>query len=162
MSKIYDALQHLEAQRKAMESGTTTEPSFNPLDLQERPVSTPHVAAPHEPRGSAHPLLEQAAAVTRFGAELHRRMGEVGLNGVQGIFALADQLSRALATVSQPELDGAEADLARVTSGRSSAVIHGRTLARGERKIKPALVFRFRSSHHCAARSLATFGIEGH
>jgi hypothetical protein len=59
-------------------------------------------------------LLEQAAAVTRFGAELHRRMGEVGLNGVQGIFALAEQLSRALATVSQPEIDGAEADLARV------------------------------------------------
>jgi len=33
--------------------------------------------------------------------------------------------------------DGAEADIARVTSGRSSAVIHGRTLARGEGKIKP-------------------------
>ena len=59
-------------------------------------------------------LLEQAAAVTRFGAELHRRMGEVGLNGIQGIFALADQLTRALATVSRPELDGAEADLVRV------------------------------------------------
>ena len=59
-------------------------------------------------------LLEQAAAVTRFGAELERRMGEVGLHGVQGIFALAERLQRALATVSQPELEGAEADLERV------------------------------------------------
>ena len=110
MSKIYDALQHLEAQRKAMDGGETTEAAGNPLDLQERPTT---VARP--PTGqTGQNLLEQASAVTRFGAELHRRMGEVGLNGVQGIFALADQLSRALATVSQPELDGAEADLARV------------------------------------------------
>ena len=42
-------------------------------------------------------------------------MGEAGLDGVQGLFALADQLQRALATVSQPELDGAEADLDRVS-----------------------------------------------
>ena len=110
MSKIYDALQHLEAQRKAMDGGETPEAAGNPLDLQERPTT---VTRP--PTGqTGQNLLEQASAVTRFGAELHRRMGEVGLNGVQGIFALADQLSRALATVSQPELDGAEADLARV------------------------------------------------
>ena len=113
MSKIYDALQHLEAQRKAMETGETAEaptPSSNPLDLQERPpiVTRPPVGQ------TGQNLLEQAAAVTRFGAELHRRMGEVGLNGIQGIFALADQLTRALATVSRPELDGAEADIARV------------------------------------------------
>jgi hypothetical protein len=111
MSKIYDALQHLEAQRKAMETSETPEaPSSNPLDLQERPPTV--TRAPVGQTGQN--LLEQAAAVTRFGAELHRRMGEVGLNGIQGIFALADQLSRALATVSRPELDGAEADLARV------------------------------------------------
>ena len=117
MSKIYDALQHLEAQRKAMESGAAAEPSFNPLDLQERPAAaTPNVSAPHEPRPSTLPLLEQAAAVTRFGAELHRRMGEAGLNGVQGLFALAEQLERALAVVSQPELDMAEADLERVAA----------------------------------------------
>lgn len=109
MSKIYDALQHLEAQRKAMETGDAPEVGSNPLDLQERPAPAP-IARP----ASGHGLLEQAAAVTRFGAELQRRMGEVGLNGVQGIFALADQLQRALATVSQPELDGAEADLNRV------------------------------------------------
>ena len=110
MSKIYDALQHLEAQRKAMETGETAEAPGNPLDLQERP---PMVTRP--PAGqTGQNLLEQAAAVTRFGAELHRRMGEVGLNGIQGIFALADQLTRALATVSRPELDGAEADLVRV------------------------------------------------
>src|SRR5882672_9051437 len=110
MSKIYDALQHLEAQRKAMESGQAPEVGTNPLDFQERPVA----AAPAPRASTSQNLLEQAAAVTRFGAELHRRMGEVGLNGVQGIFALADQLQRALATVSQPELDGAEADLERV------------------------------------------------
>jgi hypothetical protein len=115
MSKIYDALQHLEAQRKAQESGDTPETgsSNNPLDLQERPTTVTHPpTAPTSQTGQN--LLEQAAAVTRFGAELHRRMGEVGLNGVQGIFALADQLNRALATVSQPEIDGAEADLMRV------------------------------------------------
>ena len=113
MSKIYDALQHLEAQRKAQESGEgqNANPNpqnlNNPLDLQERPLAGP--------RGStAQNLLEQASSVTRFGAELHRRMGEVGLNGVQGIFALADQLQRALGTVSTPEIDGAEADLDRV------------------------------------------------
>ena len=71
-------------------------------------------ASPSHARDDAQPLLEQAAAVTRFGAELHRRMGEAGLDGVQGLFALADQLQRALATVSQPELDTAEADLERV------------------------------------------------
>src|SRR5689334_13815324 len=114
MSKIYDALQHLEAQRKAQEGGDPPETaSSNPLDLQERPTTvTRPPTAPTSQAGQN--LLEQAAAVTRFGAELHRRMGEVGLNGVQGIFALADQLNRALATVSQPEIDGAEADLARV------------------------------------------------
>ena len=109
MSKIYDALQHLEAQRKAQESGATTELGANPHDLQERPTQAPHHSA------VAQNLLEQATAVTRFGAELQRRMGEVGLNGVQGIFALADQLQRALATVSQPEIDHAEADLDRVS-----------------------------------------------
>lgn len=114
MSKIYDALQHLEAQRKAMETGTTPDPSFNPLDLQERPVTTAVSPAPVAVRVSAQPLLEQAAAVTRFGAELQRRMGEAGLNGIQGLFALAEQLQRALAVVSQPELDTAEADLERV------------------------------------------------
>lgn len=112
MSKIYDALQHLEAQRKAMETGQTPDVGSNPLDLQERPVPA---AAPRVPTAStAQNLLEQASAVTRFSAELQRRMGEVGLNGIQGIFALADQLQRALATVSQPEIDGAEADLERV------------------------------------------------
>jgi hypothetical protein len=110
MSKIYDALQHLEAQRKAMETGETPAPASNPLDLQERPVP-----APRPVTNAGAPLLEQAAAVTRFGAELHRRMGEAGLDGVHGLFALADQLQRALATVSQPELDGAEADLDRVS-----------------------------------------------
>ncbi len=110
MSKIYDALQHLEAQRKAMETGETPVVGANPLDLQERPVPAP-VARP----ATGQPLLEQAAAVTRFGAELHRRMGEAGLDGVHGLFALAEQLQRALATVSQPELDGAEADLDRVS-----------------------------------------------
>ena len=114
MSKIYDALQHLEAQRKAMETGQTSEVGSNPLDLQERPVAAAGAPAPRTP--TAQNLLEQASAVTRFGAELHRRMGEVGLNGVHGIFALADQLQRALATVSQPELDGAEADLERVAA----------------------------------------------
>ena len=109
MSKIYDALQHLEAQRKAMETGETPTVG-NPLDLQERPTPVARPAA----SAAGQPLLEQAASVTRFGAELHRRMGEAGLDGVQGLFALADQLQRALATVSQPELDGAEADLDRV------------------------------------------------
>jgi hypothetical protein len=112
MSKIYDALQHLEAQRKAQETGNAPESTHNPLDLQERPASS----APHEPRTSGQPLLEQAAAVTRFGAELHRRMGEAGLNGVQGLFALADQLQRALAVVSAPEIESAEADLDRVAN----------------------------------------------
>jgi len=116
MSKIYDALQHLEAQRKAMETGTTQEPSFNPLDLQERPASAASAPVGAAPRVSAQPLLEQAAAVTRFGAELHRRMGEAGLDGVHGLFALADQLQRALAVVSAPELDTAEADLERVST----------------------------------------------
>ena len=109
MSKIYDALQHLEAQRKAQETGQTPEVGGNPLDFQERPAAA---SAPRAP--TSQNLLEQASAVTRFEQELHRRMGEVGLNGIQGIFALADQLQRALGTVSQPELDTAEADLARV------------------------------------------------
>ena len=108
MSKIYDALQHLEAQRKAMDSGETPTFSINPLDLQERPV--PVV------RSTARPLLEQAAAVTRFGAELHRRMGEAGLDGVRGLFALADQLQRALATVALGEIESAERDLDRVAT----------------------------------------------
>ena len=108
MSEIYDTLQHREAHRKAMDSGETSALSINPLDLQERPVPVA--------RSSAHPLLERAVAVTRFGAELHRRMGEAGLDGVHGLFALADQLQRALATVSQPELDSAEADLERVAN----------------------------------------------
>ncbi len=116
MSKIYDALQHLEAQRKAMETTTNPEPSFNPLDLQERSASPAPPPSGAAARATAQPLLEQAAAVTRFGAELHRRMGEAGLDGVQGLFALADQLHRALAVVSQPELDTAEADLERVAN----------------------------------------------
>jgi hypothetical protein len=111
MSKIYDALQHLEAQRKAMDTGEAPAVGANPLDLQERPATAP--SAP-PPTTAGHSLLEQAASVTRFGAELHRRMGEAGLNGVEGLFALADQLQRALSTVSQPELEGAEADLDRV------------------------------------------------
>jgi hypothetical protein len=111
MSKIYDALQNLEAQRKAMDSGEASEPAMNPLDLQEHPLSQ----APAAPRSNAaQNLLEQATAVTRFGAELHRRMGEAGLDGLQGLFALAEQLQRALATVSTPELDTAQADLDRV------------------------------------------------
>ncbi len=115
MSKIYDALQHLEAQRKAMETGQTSDVGSNPLDFQERPLTLPASAPAAAPRAAtSQNLLEQASAVTRFEAELHRRMGEVGLNGIQGIFALADQLHRALATVSQPELDGAEANLERV------------------------------------------------
>ncbi|MEO6029440.1 MAG: hypothetical protein ABIR79_21460 [Candidatus Binatia bacterium] len=116
MSKIYDALQHLEAQRKAMDTGPHPEPSFNPLDLQERPASPAPTPVGAAPRVSAQPLLEQAAAVTRFDAELHRRMGEAGLDGVQGLFALADQLQRALAVVSTPELDTAETDLERVAN----------------------------------------------
>jgi hypothetical protein len=95
-----------------METGNTPDSAYNPLDLQEHPAN----AAPHEPRSSSQPLLEQAAAVTRFGAELHRRMGEAGLNGVQGLFALADQLQRALAVVSQPEIESAESDLERVAN----------------------------------------------
>jgi hypothetical protein len=108
MSKIYDALQHLEAQRQAMDRGETPAPSINLLDRQERPV-------PVAPSSDQH-LLERAVAVTRFGDEVHRRLGEVGLDGVRGLFALADQLQRALAMVSQPELDIAEADLERVAN----------------------------------------------
>lgn len=111
MSKIYDALQHLEAQRKAQESGAAVDFGANPIDLQEHPSQPSQ--APHQ-SAIAQNLLERTAAVTRFGAELRRRMGEVGLGGVQDIFALADRLQRALATVSQPELDHAEADLDRV------------------------------------------------
>ena len=111
MSKIYDALQHLEAQRRAQASGETTEPGHNPLDLQERPQGEP--AGGERSRASA-PILEQTAAVTRFGVELHRRMGEAGLDGVHGLFALAEQLHRALATVSHSEIEHAESDLERV------------------------------------------------
>lgn len=107
MSKIYDALQHLEAQRKAHTGGDAPEPSSNPLDLQERPVQA-------QRSNAGQPLLEQTAAVTRFGAELHRRMGEAGLDGLHGLFALADQLRRALGTVAATEIDTAEADLERV------------------------------------------------
>ncbi len=107
MSKIYDALQHLEAQRKAMESGQGTDLGANPLDFQERPTPAPRPATPQN-------LLEQADAVMRFESELHRRMGEAGVSGVQGLFALAEQLQRALAMVSPQELDGAETDLERV------------------------------------------------
>jgi hypothetical protein len=106
MSKIYDALQHLEAQRKAQATGDTTEAS-NPLDLQERPSASARSMM-------TQPVLEQTSAVTRFGAELQRRMGEAGLDGVQGLFALADQLQRALATVSAAEIEHAEHDLERV------------------------------------------------
>ncbi|MCC6765963.1 MAG: hypothetical protein IT293_14995 [Deltaproteobacteria bacterium] len=110
MSKIYDALQHLEAQRKAMESGQAPDLGANPLDLQERP--TP--ASAPRPGSTAQSLLEHAGAVMRFESELHRRMGEAGFNGLHGLFALAEQLERALATVSRHELDGAESDLERV------------------------------------------------
>lgn len=108
MSKLYDALQHLETQRKAMESSQAPEAGDNPLDLQERPtpVARPGITAQH--------LLEHAGAVMRFESELQRRMGEAGVSGVQGIFALVDQLQRALATVSHHEIDGAESDLERV------------------------------------------------
>jgi hypothetical protein len=112
MSKIYDALQHLEAQRRAQATGETTESGGNPLDLQERPQHGEQTGG-ERIRASA-PILEQTAAVTRFGAELHRRMGESGLDGVHGLFALAEQLSRALATVSHTEIEHAEADLERV------------------------------------------------
>ena len=54
MSKIYDALQYLEAQRQAITSGETPAAVINPLDAQEGP--TPAA------RPSAHPLLEQATA----------------------------------------------------------------------------------------------------
>jgi hypothetical protein len=109
MSKIYDALQHLEAQRKAQESGEAPAAvGANPLDLQERPTPAAR------PSNGGQPLLEQAASVTRFNAELHRRMGEAGLDGLHGLFSLADQLQRALATVSHHEIDGAESDLDRV------------------------------------------------
>lgn len=111
MSKIYDALQHLEAQRRAQASGDTAESAVNPLDLQDRPSAEPPVG--DRVRVSA-PILEQTAAVTRFGVELHRRMGEAGLDGVHGLFALAEQLNRALATVSQSEIEHAEGDLERV------------------------------------------------
>jgi hypothetical protein len=108
MSKIYDALQHLEAQRKAQESGQPMELGANPLDLQEAPTAAPR------PQQASQNLLEHAGAVMRFSSELQRRMGEAGLPGVQGLFALAERLQRALATVSSQELDGAESDLDRV------------------------------------------------
>ena len=94
-----------------MEAGEIPKPRGNPLDLQERPTAPSPV-----PAGvvRASPCSSRAAAVTRFGAELQRRMGEAGLKGVQGLFALADQLHRALATVSPAEIDDAEADLERV------------------------------------------------
>ena len=110
MSKIYDALQHLEAQRKAQETGQPAELGANPLDFQERPVPAP---APRQ-AATAQNLLENAGAVMRFSSELRRRMGEAGLNGLEGLFALAEQLQRALATVGTHELDGAESDLERV------------------------------------------------
>ena len=108
MSKIYDALQHLEAQRKAQETGQSVDLGANPLDLQERPTPAPR------PAGNPQNLLENAGAVMRFSSELQRRMGEAGLSGVQGLFALAEQLQRALATVGHQELDTAETDLERV------------------------------------------------
>ena len=114
MSKIYDALQHLEAQRKAMESGETPDLGMNPLDFQERPTPTPAPAPEPRPASTAQSLLEHAGAVMRFQSELQRRMGEAGLTGLQGLFTLAEQLQRALATVSHHELDGAESDLERV------------------------------------------------
>ena len=110
MSKIYDALQHLEAQRRQQASGETAEPA-NPLDLHERaPAET---STGDRLRVSA-PILEQTAAVTRFGVELHRRLGDAGVDGVHGLFALAEQLNRALATVSHSEIERADADLERV------------------------------------------------
>jgi hypothetical protein len=112
MSKIYDALQHLEAQRRAQTSGEAAESGVNPLDFQERPHGEPSGGGDRL-RASA-PILEQTAAVTRFGVELHRRMGEAGLDGVHGLFALAEQLNRALATVSHAEIEHAESDLERV------------------------------------------------
>ena len=111
MSKIYDALQHLEAQRRAQASGESAEAGSNPLDLQERPEAE-HPGG-ERLRASA-PILEQTAAVTRFGVELHRRMGEAGLDGIHGLFAVAEQLHRALATVSHAEIEHAETDLERV------------------------------------------------
>ena len=113
MSKIYDALQHLEAQRRAQATGEATETGHNPLDLQERERPQGEATGGERLRASA-PILEQTAAVTRFGVELHRRMGEAGLDGVHGLFALAEQLHRALATVSHAEIEHAEADLERV------------------------------------------------
>jgi hypothetical protein len=95
-----------------MESGQTPEVGTNPLDFQERPVA----AAPAPRASTSQNLLEQAAAVTRFGAELHRRMGEAGVDGVHGLFALAEQLNRALATVSHSEIERADADLERVAA----------------------------------------------
>lgn len=113
MSKIYDALRHLEAQTKAMESGRTPDLGINPLDLQERP--TPALAREPRSGGTAQSLLEHASAVMRFQSELQRRMGEAGVAaGLQGLFTLAEQLQRALATVSHHELDDAESDLERV------------------------------------------------
>jgi hypothetical protein len=124
MSKIYDALQHLEAQRRSQTTGEATDAGANPLDLQERPPAEQSADRPQQsadrPQQSADrlrvsaPILEQTAAVTRFGAELHRRMGEAGLDGVHGLFALAEQLNRALATVSHSEIEHAEGDLERV------------------------------------------------
>jgi hypothetical protein len=86
MSDIYGTLQYLDAQRKTIDNGETSVPAIDRLDLQERSVPVA--------RSSAHPLLER----------------------VQGLFAIADQLQRALATVSQLELDSAEADLERAAN----------------------------------------------
>jgi len=104
MSKIYDTLQYVEAHRRGAAGGDPAEPQ-NPLD------------APHEPRVARHasaPILEQAAAVTRFTAELNRRMGEAGVDGLAGLFALADRLTRALATVSPSEIERFVDDLGQV------------------------------------------------
>jgi thiamine phosphate synthase YjbQ (UPF0047 family) len=59
-------------------------------------------------------MVRQTDQIINFTREINRRMTESGVQGVDGLVALYEQLRTALAKVSVQEIDWAQAEVARV------------------------------------------------
>ncbi|MCW5892549.1 MAG: hypothetical protein KIT14_18705 [bacterium] len=59
-------------------------------------------------------MVRQTDQIINFTREINRRMSESGVQGVDGLVSLYDQLRSALAKVSAQEIEWAQGEVARV------------------------------------------------
>ena len=95
MSEIYDALRRVQEECEAH-------------------APSPANGGGHSTPSMLEEMLRQAEGILRFAEDVHRRMAEVGVDGIGGVFTLYETLRAAMDTFAPGELDASAAEVARL------------------------------------------------